>query len=115
MDNPKLNDVLIQDYRNGREQFDIIGKIRTTKSKDEKAKLTTDLEKLVNQRYDLKVKIKEIEYQQLIDRLEELKKTIEKSKDDLGRWQNVETKKVEVKKQLDFLLSEPNRPPFGWR
>jgi hypothetical protein len=114
-DNPQMKDLLIQDFRLNREQlYPLLMKIGAIKDKTEKAKFRPELEKLLGQIYDVKVGIKEKDYDQLSVRLEDLKKTIEKSKEELGRWKDDSTKKAEVKKQTDNLL-DPNRPPFGWR
>ncbi len=113
-ENPQMKDLLVQDYKLSREQFNILMKIRQTQNKTERARLSAELEKTLNDAYSVKVKIKEKDYEVLRARLDQLKELIDKSMSDLSKWQNPETQKAEVKKQLDFLLSEPNRPPF-WR
>ena len=113
-DNPKLKDVLIQEFRLTREQWTIVFKIQEAKTENEKTKLRPDLEKVVSQLYDVKVKIKEIEFERLIARLEELKKMIEENKSDLGKWNNPETKKEQIKLQIERLTETRRRGPFGF-
>ncbi len=113
-ENPQMKDLLIQDYHLNREQLSpLLGKIWATRGAAEKAKFRPELEKLLSQIYDVKVQIKEKEYEQLKERLKDLENTINKSQEELGRWKDDITKKAEVKKQADNLI-EPNRPPF-WR
>ena len=112
-DNPKLNDVLVEELRLGREQWNIVTKIQRAKTENEKTSLKPDLEKIVNQLYDVKVKIKEIEFERLLERLEQLREYIEATRKENVKWKDPETKKDEVTRQVERLIKPP-RGPFGF-
>ena len=61
---------------------ELLTKIKAAKTQKEKEKLTTELEEVLGRRYDLIVRRKQIAYERLLKRLEELKNRIKQSRDE---------------------------------
>jgi hypothetical protein len=63
-----------------------------------------ELQEVVSDRFDLIVRQKELEYERLLRRLEELKKEVEKNKAEITKWKDPKVKDENVKKRIEDLL-----------
>ena len=77
---------------------------------EEKQKLKARLKEVMSVKFDLRLKRKQIEYEQLLARLEELKKEASENKAQLDKWKD--RKDEEVQKRLERLLSRTEK--FDW-
>lgn len=109
---PELAQVLIEDIRLQKRRDQLLGKINATKSQREKKKLTSELEEVVGHRYDLIVRRKQIAYEWLLKRLEELQNRINESRADIRKAQDTKVKAVNIKKRAQELLEE--KKGFNW-
>jgi hypothetical protein len=109
-ENPQLAKVLKEDLQLKEERNKLLRKIRASTNDAEKKQLTKELEKVVSVRFDLIVKRKQIEYEQLSKKLEKLKERVKRSEAEVQKWENV--KKVEVKQRLEELISRTEK--FNW-
>ena len=73
-------------------------------SDKEKKKLTAQLEEVVSSRFDLVVREKQIAYERLRKKLEELKKRVEESQAEVDKLMEVEFKTENVKKRVEELM-----------
>jgi hypothetical protein len=109
---PELAEVLLDDLKLQRRTDELSAKIKTAKNESEKKKLTADLEEVVGLRYDLIVRKKQIAYEWLLKRLEDLQNHIKESRAELGIWQDPKTKAENVKERVEYLLEE--KKGFSW-
>jgi len=109
---PESAQVLIEDIRLQKRRDQLLGKINTTTSQREKKKLTAELEEVVGHRYDLIVRRKQIAYEWLLKRLEELQNRINESSSDIRKAQDTEVKAKNIKKRTEELLEE--KKGFNW-
>jgi len=111
-ENPELAKVLKEDLEVKQQRDKLLRKIKAAKNEDEKKELTGQLEEVVGSRFDLLVKRKQIEYEQLLKKLERLKKQVEKSEAEVGKWKDSNFKKENVKKRVEELVS--GKKEFRW-
>jgi len=104
--NPELAEVHIEDIRLQKRRDQLIGKINATTNRREKQKLNLELEEIVGRRYDLIVRRKQIAYEWLLKRLEELQNRINESRAEILKAQDPEVKKENIKKRTQELLEE---------
>jgi len=109
---PELEVVHIEDLRLQKRRDLLIGQINAAKNQREKKKLTEELEEVVGRRYDLIVRRKQIAYEWLLKRLEELQNHINESRDDIRRAQDTKVKAENIKKRTQELLEE--KKGFNW-
>jgi hypothetical protein len=105
--NPALAAVLKEDIALKGQIRTLTKKIKTTTDNDEKQQLKTELESVVSQRFDLIVKKKQLQYEDLLKKLEELKNNIKESEAEL---ENLKGKKSDhIKERVDELISKTER------
>ena len=109
-ENPELAEALKEDLELKEKRNKLLRKIRASTSDAEKKELTEELEEVINSRFDLIVKRKQIEYEQLSNKLEKLKERVKQSEGEVEKWKNV--KKAEVKQRLEELISRTEK--FNW-
>jgi hypothetical protein len=109
---PELAEVIIEDLRLQKRRDQLLGKINTSKSQREKKKLTSEIEEVVGHRYDLIVRRKQIVYEWLLKRLEELQNRIKESRADIHKAQDAKVKAENIKKRTQELLEE--KKGFNW-
>ncbi len=102
-ENPELCEILKEDLELKEKAEQLLTKIKSAGSENEKKELTSQLEKIVGRRFDLIVKRKEIAYAQLLRRLEELKKHVEENKAEITKWKDAKFKDENVKKRVEEL------------
>lgn len=110
-ENPKLAKVLKEDLTLKENRGAVLEKIKAATDEKEKAKLTAELETIVSDRFDLIVKRKQIAYETMSKRLEELKEQVRDSEDKIDSWKKLKSGKV--KERIEQLTSETEN--FSWR
>jgi hypothetical protein len=110
-ENPKLAEVLKKDLALREQQDKLLGAIETANDK-EKEELIKELNDVISNRFDVIVERKQIEYEQLLGRLEMLKKDIEQRKTRMEKWKDAKFKEDSVKARLEELLGKSDK--FTW-
>jgi len=110
--NPELAEVLLDDLELKKRRDELLKKIKATTSEREKRKLVAELEEVVAGRFDLLVRQKQIAYERLLKRLEELRKRIRESRGEIFKWRDDKFKNDNVKQRTGDLLEEI--PKFNW-
>ncbi len=110
-ENPQLAEVLKEDLLLKQQRDELLEEIKTA-GDDEREGLVNELKEVVSSRFDLIVKRKQIEYEQLFEKLEKLKKRVEESEAKVEKWKDVEFKNESVKARLEELLSKTDE--FRW-
>jgi len=111
-ENPELAVVLKQDMVFNMQQYKLLREIRSTEDEGKKKELVSQLEDVLSSKFDLIVRRKQIEYEQLRKKLEELKKEVEQSEAKVGKWKDAEYKQTNVKARLEELLGRTEK--FRW-
>jgi hypothetical protein len=109
---PELSEILMDDFKLQKRTDELSAKIKAAGNKREKKKLTAELEEVVGLRYDLIVRKKQLAYEWLLKRLEELQNHVKESRAELGIWQDPKTKADNVKERVEYLLEE--KKGFDW-
>jgi len=110
--NPELAKVLKQDLQLQRRRNRLLRQIISTKDEAKKKELTNRLREVVSSRFDVVVQKKQIEYEQLLKKLEALKEQVKKSKAAVNKWTNAKFKKKNVNTRVKKLVSRPEE--FNW-
>ncbi len=110
-ENPELARILKAELQTRDKQEQLLGKIRVTTDENEKKKLTEELKVVLSDGYDLIVRRKQLEYDQLLKKLEQLKEEIAKSQEDITTWKESTVKNERVNSYLNDLLKTRRR----WR
>ncbi len=109
--NPELADVLKEDLQLKKTRDELLEQIKNAESDKEKKDLTEQLEQVVGRRYDLILRRKQIEYEQLLKRVDELQKQLKESKAEIDGWRDEKIKEENVKNHVNELLG---RGSFKW-
>jgi len=109
--NPELAKVLKEDLELKKRSDELVRRIKATNNENEKQQLMRGLEIVVSRRFDLIIKQKEMEYERLLKRLEELKKRIMESREEITEWRDAKFKADSVKKRIKDLIAGG---PFKW-
>lgn len=110
--NPEMGAVLKEDFELKKRADELCRQIRREKSEARKQTLGTELQDVIAKRYDLIVRRKEIAYEQLLKKLDELHKQVRDSKDEIIVWRKPEIKQENVKQRVQALTD--NRVRFKW-
>lgn len=110
-DNPELAAVLKEDLELKEQRAELLEEIESA-SDEEKEALMEELKEVVSRRFDLIVKRKEIEYEQLRKRVVELQQRVEESKANVAKWEDAKFKSESVESRVKELLG--NRDEFKW-
>jgi len=111
-EHPELAKLLKEDLELKRERDQLLRRIRRAKDEAVRKDLNAQLEQVVSKRFDLIVQRKQMEYEQLLKRLENLKKQVEESEAEVTRWKEPDFKNQSVKARVDELLSA--KEDFKW-
>ena len=109
-ENPKLAEVLKEDLELKKERDKLCRKIRSVSDDKKKKELIAQLEEIVGARFDFIVKRKQLKYEQLRKKLEELKKQVKQSQAEVEKWKGAKDEKV--KERLEELISQTEK--FNW-
>lgn len=108
-DNPELAEVMKEDVELKDVRSELIEKIRTAKDQEKDA-LKKELKDVVARRFDLIVRRKQIQHEKLLEKLERLKKDVENSEAEAGKWKA--SKEEKVAERLKELLEKTEK--FYW-
>lgn len=111
--NPDLAEVLMAEMELDERQEVLLERIKTTKSEKEKRKLTSQLEEVVGNKYDLIITKKIIAYEFLLKRVEELQKELNRNREEIDKWKDEKIKAQNVKERVDELTRKSRK--FRWR
>jgi hypothetical protein len=112
--NPDMGRILKEDLALQELRDELVVKIKSEKDSSKKKELRAQLERTVAGRFDLIVRRKQIALEQLMKRLEDLQRLIERSRNDLIKTQDKEYKQENVKNRIQDLLDEEGDVPFKW-
>lgn len=108
-DNPELAAVLKKDVELKARRDEILERLASAQA-EEKEALTAELRQIVSKRFDLIVQRKQLQHKKLLERLEELKKQVERSEAEVKTWKMSKDEKVEAR--LNELLERSEK--FRW-
>ena len=110
-ENPQLAAVLKEDLALKQQQDKLLGEIKAAgdNGKEESVK---ELKEVLNHRFDAILKRKQIEYEQLLKKLERLKKEVEQRNAKVEKWKDAGFKNESVKARLEELLGKTDE--FKW-
>jgi len=111
--NPELEKILLDDLRLQKRRDQLLGKINTTTNRREKEQLIKELEEVVGLRYDIIVRRKQMAYEWLLKRLEELRNRVRESRVEIQKAQDAKVKAENIKKRTQELLEE-KKQEFHW-
>ncbi len=110
--NPELANVLIEDLKLKKREDELVGKIKACTNQKEKEKLDAELEQVAGNRYDLILRRKQIAYEWLLKRLEELQNRVKESRAEMLKYQDPKVKGENVKQRKTDLLEQ--KKGFRW-
>jgi len=110
-ENPRLAEVLKKDLELRQQQDKLLEEIEAAGDKDKEG-LVEDLKEVLSNRFDVIVERKQIEYEQLLARLETLKKDVEQRKAEMEKWKDAKFKDNSVKARAEELLGKSDK--FTW-
>ena len=103
--NPELAKVLVTDLQLRERQRELQSKYRAAKAEEDKKELMAQLEEVVSDRYDLIVRQKQMEYEQLLRRLEALQNQVKESLKDIKIWKTDEFKEKIINERMEDLTT----------
>jgi hypothetical protein len=101
--------VLLEDMKLQNRRDELVAKIKSTKNKESDQQLIADLEEVIALRYDVILKRKQMGFERLLQRLENLRNQIRESRKDILKYQDPETKEENVKQRMKELLEEKKK------
>lgn len=105
--NPALAEVLKKDMVLKQKRNELLEKIKGTTDEKQKEELTKQLKEVIGQRFDLIVQKKQLKYEELKKKLEDLQQIVNKSQVEL---ENLKSKKAEqIDKYMEELLSHSEK------
>jgi hypothetical protein len=107
--NPKLAEILKQDIPLRNQRRELVDAINKTTDAAEKAKLTEQLLKVVEKRFDLLVQQKQLEYDMLMEWMKDLEKRLGQSKNSIDEMK--QNAKGHIDKQMQDLLAPRRERP----
>ena len=110
---PELTPVLIEDMQLTERENELVKEIKAEKDEQQKTELTDQLEKVESAKYDLIVRRKQIEYEELLRRLQALQNEVKASLADIDEWRSEKVKSERVKERVNDLTNERGRR-FIW-
>ncbi len=109
---PELGNVLKEDLELKKRAVQLCKQIRNEKSDAKKQALGAELQDVLGRRYDLIVRSKEIGYEQLQKKLDELQKQVREGKDEITKWRDGKIKQENIRQRMKTLMDEKTR--FKW-
>jgi hypothetical protein len=111
-DDPNLAKVLKQQMELKDKRTELLKQIRATTDDKQKKTLTTELEQIVGQQFDLIVKRKQMAYEDLTKKLADLQKEVNQRKAEVEKWNGKDFKNQKIKERVTELLNEKEK--FEW-
>jgi hypothetical protein len=109
---PEMGTALKADFELKKRANELIKQIRNEKSDAKKQALGMELQDVTAKRYDLIVRRKEIAYDELTRKLNDLQKQVQESKDEIARWRDPKIKQANVRQRVQALTE--NKVRFKW-
>lgn len=103
--NPELAKVLKEDLELQQRSNRILARLKQAKNDQDRQKLQAELEETVGRRFDLIVLRRQIAYEQLLKRIEDLKRELSNSRDEIERWRDPKFKEQAVGERLKELTA----------
>jgi hypothetical protein len=110
-DNAELAAVLKEDLELKEQRAELLEEIESASDKEKEA-LMEELKEVVSRRFDLIVKRKELEYEQLRKKVAELQERVDKSEAKMEKWRDAKFKSESVESRVKELLG--NGDEFKW-
>jgi hypothetical protein len=110
--NPEWAQVLLEDVKLQKRQDELVARIKATRNKNVEKRLTGELENVVAQRYDVILRRRQMAYERLLKRLDDLKNQIKNSRNDILKYQDAKIKGENVKQRTKDLLEK--KTEFAW-
>lgn len=111
-ENPELAAVLKGDLELKQQRDKLLRQIRKATNEQEKKEVVAELQEVVSARFDLIVKRKQMEYEELRKRLARLRRQVQKSEENVEKWKDADYKAENVKARVDVLLE--GKQKFDW-
>jgi hypothetical protein len=111
-DDPNLAKVLKDQMELRNKRTELLKQIKATTDEKQKKTLTTELEQIVGQQFDLIVKRKQMAYEDLTKKLADLQKEVNQKKTEVEKWKSKDFKSQKVKERVTELLNEKEK--FEW-
>jgi len=111
-DDPNLAKVLKQQMELRSKRAELLKQIMATTDEKQKKTLTTDLEQIVGQQFDLIVIRKQMAYEDLTKKLVDLQKEVDQKKAEVEKWKSKDFKSQRIKERVTELLNEKEK--FEW-
>jgi hypothetical protein len=101
--NPELAEILLADLKLQERRDELVDKIKAATNEKEKKQLVSQLEEVVSDRYDFILRRKQMMYEWLLRRLEELQKQVNESKNEIAKLRDKQVKAENVKERMKQL------------
>ncbi len=111
-ENPELAAVLKEDLELKQQRDKLLRRVRKAKDEEKKQELVAELQEVVSARFDLIVKRKEMEYEELRKRLARLRQQVQKSQANVEKWKDADYKAENVKTRVAELVGGSEE--FKW-
>ena len=112
--NPELAKVLMEDLELQKRRDDLIPRIKREKDQKKRNELAAKLQEVVENRFELIVRRKQIAFEHLLKRLKDLQEQINKSKTDIKEWRNEKFVEKIVKERIEELTKGIPKLEFKW-
>lgn len=107
--NPELSEVMKENVELKDKRDEILKELRTAEG-DEKDALAKKLAEIVSERFDLIVRRKQLQHEQLLKKLARLEEQVKESEGEVDKWKT--SKDQKVKERVDELLGKSDE--FHW-
>ena len=111
-ENPALAEVLKEKLELRKQQNMLVKKIHQEKNAERKEDSKRELAELMNARFDLIVRGKELKYESLLKRLKELENEVKQSRAKISKMKDPAFKEQKIKARLEELLGQAEN--FKW-
>ncbi len=111
-ENPELAAVLKEDLELKQQRDKLLRRVRKAKDEEKKKEVLAELQDVVGARFDLIVKRKEMEYEELRKRLARLRRQVQKSEENVEKWKDADYKAENVKARVTELVGGSEE--FKW-
>lgn len=108
--NPAMAELLKKDLVLKQKRNELLEKLKGTTDEKQKAELTAQLKEVLGERFDVVLQKKQLKYEELKKKLEELQQNVNKSQAELENYKN--NKENLIKKHLDELINQAGQ--FDW-
>lgn len=110
--NPELAGVLKEDLRLKQRRNELLWQFRRERSDQKRREMGAELYGIVARRYDLIVRRKQIAYDQLQTKLQELQQLLDTSKEDIVRWQDPNVRGPNIRGRMENLVGRQRHFPW---